>query len=552
MFSLKKITSSPLLLVFLSGLYPAVFAASNNWFIYSKPEIIFLLVATPLIALGIAAILYVVLSQLSKWLHSSYPKLPILSPASNSLKIGAVLYSFLTIFYLLQITFFSIVGNSITILIAAFIAVNLIAMLTVKRHDYSLFMLLLVALISVSAIQWAYSYSAITKKHNESGWHILGKKHNSNIRLATTPNIYLVVMEAYQDRTTLNKIYNFDNRETEKKLKKMGFVVYDNAFSNYADTATSLLALFTMQHHFYTTRISNNDAFGFREIIGGKLYNGVLDVLKRHNYYIQYVSHNNYSYQKGENVDFAYPERSVLNVFGIYQIDSLNRLLSSMFSSFRGHRHGAINQTDVKPKEALEVLKERIAIAAKSPVPHFTFFKHQLPGHFGGRWDKISSKKINMYLENVKKATESILLIIRQIEKNDPGSLIIIIGDHGAWRYRDIWKGEKGFHATMKKNKLPEDMLSRDLFGVVLAIKCPKGITIPDGLISHVNLFRYIFSGLAKNRGPLKTKKANESYYPNGMMAVKEGVPLKKWVSAPSAWSEHIQRQKTKEKKGER
>ena len=297
------------------------------------------------------------------------------------------------------------------------------------------------------------------------------------------PNVYLIVLEAYQDTNSLKAIYDFDNSDTERELEKIGFTIYRNTFSNYNNTGTSMAALFTMQHHFCKIATGKDDAIGFREIIGGKSYNALLDVFKNNKYFVQYISHSDYCYLIGDGVDFAYPERSIFKVFEIYQIDSLDRILSSIFKDYRGAggKNKDKDRISVSKEKAHEVLYDRISIAATDQVPYFTFFKHHLPGHFGKNWNKISSGRLNRHIRRVKECAQSMLELVTLILKLDPDSLIVLIGDHGAWRYRNIWRGKDDFHTTMKKRNVPEDILSHDLFGTFLAIKYPDDVEVPYG-----------------------------------------------------------------------
>ena len=59
---------------------------------------------------------------------------------------------------------------------------------------------------------------------------------------AEKPDIYYLVFDRYQRDDYLKKIYDFDNSSFLDELQKRGFVIVDEAYSNYQRTAHSVVS----------------------------------------------------------------------------------------------------------------------------------------------------------------------------------------------------------------------------------------------------------------------------------------------------------------------
>ncbi|WP_156360857.1 sulfatase-like hydrolase/transferase [Dethiosulfatarculus sandiegensis] len=527
----RKLDIRVIILVFISGLYPAVLLASNNWSLYPLQEILLLLIGTPSVVFLIGLVLFfcakIIIFLLNVFLLKS--KKIVLS--SRLLQVISIFYSFAVMMYLLEPLNRSLLGGSSTLLLPIFLLILVVSFLIYRKKGISPFLLFFAILTVSASIQWGWAYYDLNTRTSAGSWYTAGKDHNDKIQLTKKPNIYLLVLEAYTNNHALQKIYNFDNSKFQEKLTQYGFAIHEDVFSNYRNTLTSLVSLFSMQHHYYSISTGKEDALGAREIIGGRGYNSIVDVLKRNGYSIQYISNSDYCYLIGPPIDYAYPERTIFKVFEVFQNETLNRFLSSHFKTYRRSKKKRKDRVYSPYQDALAVLKERISTASGSHEPYFTFFKNPYPGHFGANWDQISSGDLKDYTEKLKKSSEVIIDLSEYIINKDPNALVIWIGDHGVWRYRSVWHGDGDFHQNLKERDVDEELVSYDLFGTFFAVKTPKNIKLPDGPISHVNLFRYIFTALSDNKYPLSDRQLDESIFDrtSNLVAVKNGQPLSQW-----------------------
>ena len=531
---LKRLLNSPYLLITIVGLYPALFFTSNNWFMYRNDQLIALISFSPIFTFIIGIVTYSILFGIMKgagcfW---SYGR-----SSSSLLEFKTAiftLYSCAVLFFLFQSVHREIITNAyLSLLVVALI--TFIIWMGVRKVGFAFINFPLVVVALISCFQWGVSYITSVDKMYNSLWYTQDKSQNGKINFSTKPNVYLIILEAYQNNSTLKEVYNFDNSQMNKKITKKGFILYENVFSNYPTTLTSLVTLFTMQHHYYKISAGKDDAFGAREIIGGRSYNPTLSVFKNNGYNIQFISHSDYAYIAGTTIDYSYPKRVIFKVFEIYQSDLLDNIFSRIFHTYKGKAGKKKNKDriHVKKEEAYTEMKNRIRIAVNSKNPYFTVIKLSNPGHFGKSWNKIINT--SWYPERIKKANDDINYLIDNILKKDPDPFIILIADHGAHRYRNVWKGKKSFHKTLKSRNISEVTVARDLFATFLAIKYPIANKPKFEIYSHANLFRYIFSVLCQCDLPLETRVADESYlkYNNKateiFITARNGRPLNRW-----------------------
>jgi hypothetical protein len=149
------------------------------------------------------------------------------------------------------------------------------------------------------------------------------------------------------------------------------------------------------------------------------------------------------------------------------------------------------------------------------------------------------------YRNLIRKAEIEIIDAIRLIKQRDTNALIILVGDHGSWHYGPILR--KKLNTSVSPTELQQAAnhygismpdLAKDVSSVFLGISWPIGVRKPEKqIISHVNLFRLVFSALAEDPSLMKKSKSNASYFLMGsefhkkvFKIVQDGAPLEKWV----------------------
>ena len=83
-------------------------------------------------------------------------------------------------------------------------------------------------------------------------------------------------------------------------------------------------------------------------------------------------------------------------------------------------------------------------------------------------------KELDGYSEIYKKRTieanEHMSKVIGAIKERDPDAIIVLIGDHGSWRYRDIWGKGDDPNQIMQAAGVDPTVVTLDVFGIMVAI----------------------------------------------------------------------------------
>jgi hypothetical protein len=236
-------------------------------------------------------------------------------------------------------------------------------------------------------------------------------------------------------------------------------------------------------------------------------------------------------------LDYHYPDVSEPVYMGLRVFN--NPLLDRLPS--RKKAGDAPNTLIGYVNDMTEVLLDRLQQTAKSRAPWFTYIHYPLPAHAGGPFRSLRSWE-DVYRENTRKANAHMLLTIDKILSVDPEALIILMGDHGSFRYSEAWVGADDPNEAFKINEIDSDIIAADYFGIMMAIRS-RGRC--DGMIyenmTPVNLMRTIFSCLSGDSQLLAGRADDISIFPGGVsstirvptglyMAVQGGRILKPWV----------------------
>jgi len=84
---------------------------------------------------------------------------------------------------------------------------------------------------------------------------------SSNQTNLNSPDVYYIILDSYANQSTLKNLYNHDNSTFIKQLQDLGFVVVDNASSNYTQTYLSLPSSLNMEHvTYFSERIGTSSS----------------------------------------------------------------------------------------------------------------------------------------------------------------------------------------------------------------------------------------------------------------------------------------------------
>ncbi|MFC1736622.1 hypothetical protein ACFL1X_10940 [Candidatus Hydrogenedentota bacterium] len=509
MSRITRSLNNPFLMFVLVGLYPPVFLASKNWFIYTGTQLCILVLLTSAVVLFLGAIFYSVCWGLLK-IAARLLKQKVSLPQQLLLHGLATLFACITIVFLLQSSIFS-EGEKPVLTIAIIVLGTIAIILFVAKAGLWRFNLIAMCIVSMAAFEWRSSNAQFSE--SDLAWYDNSREEFRNVSFRKKPNVYAIVMESHHNSEAMREIYGLDIRPFVEGLEERGVRAYPDCYANYNYTTQTLACVFTMQHHYYKTSVGADDAFGVRDIIGGKVYNPVLDVFRDNGYARQYIFFKDCAFNAGSLLSYAYPESEdgCAEVLGIYQ----NGRLTDVSARLLGDKTGisAHLQEGKKNEYYLRMLgrygrasHERIMMAANSSEPYFTVLK---PGaldhaHITKDWHELVQWGEH-YRKLVAEYNSRYIRLIDFIVKNDPNAIIIMFGDHGPSRYRNVWVTKGDVNEALERRGVAGKTVALDQFGTFLGIRYPGGDPDLIAAKSHVNLFRNLFATLSEDQSLLET-----------------------------------------------
>lgn len=332
----------------------------------------------------------------------------------------------------------------------------------------------------------------------------LVKNFNSNVefkdvKFKNTPNIYCFHLESYSGDIALKSLFDFDNSDFIMALGDRGFYTWKNSFSNYDNTFMSLYSLFTMAHNYALLDVDNS--FVAQKVVMGNNYNTLLKVLYENGYDINY-----YFYP----TQFVKPFKSYAKFAKLYQITFL-RVFNTIIQK---PTDMADPNFPYELSDNGEFLKSDLGKNLKSDKPQFYFVKFAKTRHFLLDFNFKPTFEEN-YISKLTESNIEILKMVDYIEKNDKNAIIILVGDHGSWRYR-----------FSNDVKIKDFVLSQ--YNILLSIKNPyESVKNRPKVLSTVNIFRYVISTLAENPNIMKNKQLDMSFGENNTIFVENGKVFK-------------------------
>ena len=336
-----------------------------------------------------------------------------------------------------------------------------------------------------------------------------------SVRFKTTPNIYFMVLESYHGAARLRDYYGFDNRAFTDGLAGMGFAVYSNVFANYYVTVQSLHATFSMRHHYNLQESGNMDSRGFRALFSGGEYNPVLSILKNNGYRIEYQLADTYLY-------FPEQARKHLDALMVAESNPLHPLATLVWPHLI---------TDRIVPDYRERLLGELFENGPSASPRFVFMKAGVLHLMTPQWPPPSDSWKKSYVDKFDAENRFLSALCRRIQEKDPGAIVILAADHGAFGYSwGWWDRTEDPNSFFKAQGLDPVEVANDNADVFLAVKLDRPDAPPLPVRTLANLFRELFRYLSDDPRLPGTRVPDDAYSPrrNGLIhrIVREGTPL--------------------------
>jgi hypothetical protein len=275
-------------------------------------------------------------------------------------------------------------------------------------------------------------------------------------------DIFFIVFDSYTSSESLRRWWGFDNDSVETFLEENGFMMVKNSRSNYFYTQDSLASILNMRYLTWPgdryREIKNNQVITYLKFRGYQVYSySLFDIMDSQALF------DNGIFRKG--------------ISGFY----VNTALKPFYLKMKGDNRNSIVKNFYK-------MRTDFSIRLREPhdTPRFFYLHFPIP-HFPYCFDKDGNvlksnpkDEKSAYLEQVQFANKVMKDVIYEIlVQPGPKPIIIILGDHGYRRLKDVSNDERDAESFTIFNSI----LMPDYSG-------PE----PSDDLSAVNSFRFIFN----------------------------------------------------------
>ena len=313
--------------------------------------------------------------------------------------------------------------------------------------------------------------------------------HSQSTSNHQKPNIFLVILDSYARADFLRDELNFDNAPFLDALRSRGFYIADQSRSNYSSTMYSLTSLLNMDYLGTLAPGHGDDAHLPPALLKHLIdHNAVHDLLKSEGYtLVQFDS--GMTFTQLPTADLRIAPGASFSSFQRLLIDNtpLRHIGNPPNTRIKRGRWDPVNKDTRVPfilKNLANIPETAQPFIAMAHIysPHVP---HVLMPDGSPRRNPVGF--IKGYTEELRFLNTKMIEAIDAIQKKFPDSVVIIQGDHGAWRY--------GMEPLPGWVSTPE-MVTRDRTEILNAY-CLPGLPEKSPLypsITPVNSFRVVFN----------------------------------------------------------
>jgi len=274
--------------------------------------------------------------------------------------------------------------------------------------------------------------------------------------------VYVVVFDSLVSRRSLEVFYEGRESRHVKSLEREGFQLYD-VRSAGESTIASFHKMFSLGKELSGRRYKTF----FNGIDPVPLY----ELLRDHNYQIQFLSGRNYFGVDAGKIDSYLPKRSVVTVCDFVDARYLVFPCADWFRKWRNVIlvPGAVEEFGADGSTEVQYILSNLAFADSGKywfsVSYINFPAHSPSNHVFA--DSTSrARVISEMNRKVARLGEYFSSIKDFIQKKDPNAIIVFVGDHGGWLTRSAQPGEKLREGLV----LDRELIDLDRRGILLAV----------------------------------------------------------------------------------
>ena len=254
-----------------------------------------------------------------------------------------------------------------------------------------------------------------------------------DISFRETPNLYFVSFDAITPRSLLKKYLDLETTEFHD-LFDSGFRRFPNFFANAIPTRNSLNTVLALEVDAYSSQRAKLKASGDNPdpfLFSGRNPSNLLGILHGNGYESTSIYTDSYfGAKKGQHID---------NYVTVYD-KSVCRLLDAGIRGLSFWGYCLFGRGDWFA--ASDVSAEQITKMRVDARPQFVMAHLFAPGHTDtdfqyGNTEQFEEFKA-IYIQSIERAARYLGLIIRHLEENDPGAILLVYGDHGLYLSRGL------------------------------------------------------------------------------------------------------------------
>lgn len=360
-----------------------------------------------------------------------------------------------------------------------------------KKLTYITVILFMIAGTVYNFSNYYLHNTSISKAEIKKSDKLLKFINNENNKIIRKKNIYLLVYESYGNLETID-YYGFDNSEQVEFLEKLGFKVYHGIYSNASASESSTAKILDINGKLYPSHDGPKTSF-YRPYLSGNTF--ATDIFKYNGYKTIGLFPHSFFFQQPIGWDEYQPKEITGDLGG-------EILTKSIFEGF--FRHDVF--TDYFDYNNYLQFKKKYLTSNKKDTLFYTINK--LPGH-SGHSTRCNDDDKKIYFKGLRKANVEMKNDVLNVLKNDPNSIIVLVGDHGPYLTKNC-SGLQDLYDTSVINKY--DL--QDRYGTFLSIYWPKDIKgIDYNIQMSQDIFPAILSKITNNNNLFDELKVERKFF---------------------------------------
>jgi len=433
-FSINRVSIAILFLLlslnFLIASLPAIFAELNSQYWIRLFVFIAFIIGIQL------AFVYVSLS----WIKNTLAILSMLVLFSvlNAYAVYIVLLeSFLTQSAFLKISIMAVLAISFTLLYAA----------AGQQQDQAKRINLLLALAIVSSLFFMY----LQKEENISEAAMIMEPFK-NIKLEAKPDIHILAFDSLIPPILADKFLGLTSVPYESVLDKDGVIVFKNAFASSVPTTKSLNSIMRLARPDFNNSSKDN-------YFNGQVNSPITEIFSSNGYDISTGSESTFLGMGGDYVNNFYPTPDAMIGHSTLCVHATEKS-KLLFYGFCAA--ASLVEDPIRPDDWSKILAKIILQTGNNSIPDLTFHYLPIPKHTRQDFSSFDQGLLAEYAVQYASKSEVVRSylgeLIEIIKNKKDDSILLILGDHGAWVSRT---------ATFEENT---KFYVQDRHGILMAV----------------------------------------------------------------------------------